>query len=57
MKETQKNEVAEQIRSVADDISKSTSKIGDTNETKDERRKQAEIMLLNLCKMYQLAYS
>lgn len=57
MKEQQKKEVAEQIKSLADDIAKSTSKVGDTNETYDKRKKQAEIMLFGLCEMYRIAHS
>lgn len=57
MKEQQKKEVDEQIKSIANDIAKSTSKVGDTNETYDRRKKQAEIMLFGLCEMYRIAHS
>ena len=57
MKEQQKKEVKEQIESIANDIAKSTSKVGDTNETYDKRKKQAEAMLFGLCEMYRIAYS
>lgn len=56
-KEQQKKEVAEQIKSIASDIAKSTSNVGDTNETYEIRKKQAEIMLFGLCKMYSIAHS
>jgi len=57
MKEKQKKEVTEQIKSIANDIAKSTSKVGDTNETYDTRKKQVEVMLLTLCEMYRIAHS
>lgn len=57
MKEQQKKEVTEQIKSIADDIAKSKSKVGDTNETYDKRKKQAEVMLFSLCEMYRIAHS
>jgi hypothetical protein len=57
MKEEQKKEVDEKIKSIADDIAKSTSKVGDTNETYDKRKKQSEVMLFSLCEMYKIAYS
>ena len=57
MKEQQKKEVSEQIKSIANDIAKSTSKVGDTNETYDKRKKQAEVMLFGLCEMYKIAHS
>ena len=52
-----KKEVEEKIKSIAEDITKSTSKVGDTNETYDRRKKQAEEMLFNLCEMYKIAHS
>jgi hypothetical protein len=57
MKEQQKKEVSEKIESIANDIAKSTSNVGDTNETYDKRKKQAESMLSGLCEMYKIAYS
>lgn len=57
MKEQQKKEVSEKIESIANDIAESTSNVGDTNETYDKRKKQAEFMLFNLCEMYKMAYS
>lgn len=57
MKEQQKKEVSEKIESIANDIAESTSNVGDTNETYDKRKKQAEFMLFNLCEMYKIAYS
>jgi hypothetical protein len=56
-KEEQQKEVNEKIKSIADDIANSTSKVGDTNETYDKRKKQAEEMLFNLCEMYKMANS
>jgi hypothetical protein len=57
MKKEQKKEVDDKIKSIANDIAKSTSKVGDTNETYDKRKKQAEEMLFNLCEMYKMAHS
>ena len=57
MKEQQKREVKKQIESIANDIAKSTSKVGDTNETYDKRKKQSEAMLFGLCEMYMIAHS
>jgi len=57
MKKEQKKEVDDKIKSIADDIAKSTSKVGDTNETYDKRKEQAEVMLFNLCEMYKIAHS
>lgn len=55
--EQPKKEVEEVIESIANNIAKSTSKVGDTNETYDRRKKQAKEMLFNLCEMYKIAHS
>jgi hypothetical protein len=57
MKEQQKKEVKKQIESIANDIAKSTSKVGDTNKTYNNRKIQAEVMLFGLCEMYRIAHS
>jgi hypothetical protein len=57
VKKEQTKEVDDKIKSIADDITNSTSKVGDTNETYDKRKKQAEEMLFNLCEMYKMANS
>lgn len=57
MENSQKIEVIMRIESIADDIAKSTSKVGDTNDTYDTRKKQAKLMLIGLCEMYKIAHS
>ena len=56
-KKEQKKEADEIVKSIADDIAKSTSKVGDTNETYEKRKEQAGEMLFNLCEMYRIAHS
>jgi len=56
-KEQEKKVVEEQLKSIANDIAKLTSEVGDTNDTYDKRKKQAEEMLFNLCEMYKMAHS
>jgi len=56
-KEQEEKAAKEKIESIANDIAKSTSKVGDTNYTYNKRKKQAEEMLFALCEMYKMAHS